>query len=172
MVLERPVVTGHRGHMTFPETNGTLRSVVLWVAGLIAVAIGAAIFLAPGAVYAGNGIELGSDPSLLSETRAPAGALFACGLVIVAGAQSPRFTFTSLWLATVLYLAYGSSRVVSLLVDGAPALGLVVAAVVELAVGVACLACLVREERRGAATEGTVRALGRRHPPPSALRGQ
>ncbi|MDA0267357.1 MAG: DUF4345 domain-containing protein [Cyanobacteria bacterium] len=92
--------------------------VVLCLAGGIAAVIGALILTSPVAFYATNHIDLGNNASLLSEIRAPAGALFAYGLLIVTGAFVPQLTFTATLLATLLYLSYGFSRLVGMAIDG------------------------------------------------------
>ena len=67
------------------NTTRTLRATLL-VSGAIAASIGASILLDPAGFHAGHDIVLGSDPSLLSEVRAPGGALMALGLLMLAGA--------------------------------------------------------------------------------------
>jgi hypothetical protein len=115
-----------------------LRRATLFVAGLVAVAIGAAILLAPVAFHWANGIELTENASLLSELRAPGGALVAAGALIILGAFVARLAFTAAAVGALLYLGYGLARVLSIVVDGAPAGGLIVGMAVELALGVAC----------------------------------
>lgn len=55
------------------------------------------------------------------------------------GAFLAKLTFTSVVVASLLYLSYGLSRILGMVVDGMPAQGLVQAAVLELVVGVACV---------------------------------
>jgi len=54
---------------------------LLVTSGLIAATIGASILLAPAQFHASNGIELAADPNLLSEVRAPGGALLVLGVL-------------------------------------------------------------------------------------------
>lgn len=114
----------------------------LVVSGLTAVAIGSAILLLPRAFYGSYGITLGADPSLMSEIRAPGGALAMIGFLILAGLVRKRFAQASLTLGAGLYLAWGTSRIVSLGLDGVPDSGLIWATVLELAIGTACLLAL------------------------------
>ncbi|MDG4767938.1 DUF4345 family protein [Solwaraspora sp. WMMD406] len=122
--------------------------VILVAAGLVVVGVGGAILTVPDAFHAGNGIVYAGNSSLLSETRAAGGALLAIGLLIALGAFVRRLAFTATVVGTVLYLAYGFARLVSLAVDGPPASALVAATAVELVLGVACGYALVRYRRR------------------------
>ncbi|GAA3075765.1 DUF4345 domain-containing protein [Streptosporangium carneum] len=126
-----------------------LRS-ILFVSGLVVIGIGAATLFAPVAFHEVNGIRLGDDVGLLSETRAAGGALLASGVLIALGAFVSRLAFTAAVVGTLLYLSYGLSRVLSIAVDGVPGSGLVLAAVVETVIGLACAFALVRHLRHGA----------------------
>ncbi|MCP3166748.1 DUF4345 domain-containing protein [Myxococcus qinghaiensis] len=116
---------------------------VLVVAGASGSLIGAPLLFIPKVFHGWSGIDLGGQVSLLSEVRAPGGALLACGLLILAGAVWARMTFTSLVVSTTLYLSYGVSRILSLALDGAPAPELVAAMVAELVLGAICAALLL-----------------------------
>lgn len=116
--------------------------VVLCLAGGLAIAIGGLILRSPADFYALNQIDLGNNASLLSEIRAPAGFLFASGLLIVLGAFVAQLTFTATFLATLLYLSYGLSRLAGMALDGIPVPSLVWSDGIELLVGLLCLVCL------------------------------
>lgn len=124
--------------------NSKVLKSILIISGLIASAIGAAILFSPVAFYTTNGIELGANASLLNEIRAPGGALLVSGLLIISGAFVNKLTFTSIVVSTLLYLSYGLSRVMSIAIDGMPTEELVQAAVLEIAIGVACVFTLVK----------------------------
>ena len=118
--------------------------VILVISGLVAVLVGGAILLSPQAFYSSSGIELGDNVSLLNEIRAPGGALLASGLLIMLGAFLAELSFTSIILATLLYLSYGSSRILSMLTDGQPADALIQAAALEIVIGLICAFALVK----------------------------
>ena len=120
---------------------------LLGLSGLMALWIGAAILIDPTAFHAGNGITLGADPSLLSEVRAPGGALLVLGGLMLAGAFVRALTFASTAVAAAVYLAYGLSRLLAMALDGMPATGLVGATAIELATGTLCLLFLPRAFR-------------------------
>ena len=124
--------------------NSKVLKTILIISGLVIIIIGAAILFVPATFFATNGIMLGNDSSLLSEIRAPGGALLASGIFILAGAFVPRLTLTAVLLSALLYLSYGFSRILSMVVDGIPSEGILIAAVVELGIGLACLFALVK----------------------------
>jgi hypothetical protein len=127
-----------------PVRRPSLQSLALVAAGLPALGVGLAIALAPRAFYAGYGVALGSDPSLLSELRAPGAALAMLGAAILAGLARPAMARASLALGALVFLAYAAGRLVGLALDGPPARGLIEAIAIELAVGALCLAALRR----------------------------
>ena len=120
---------------------------VLFISGLVAVAIAATILFTPDAFYAGYGIEVGGNATLANELKAPAGALLVAGLLMFAGVFRSALAVPSLATATAVYLSYGLGRVLSIAVDGLPHSGMVSAAVIELVIGAVCLATLLHTRR-------------------------
>ena len=116
--------------------------VFLAIAGFIGFAIGGALLFVPAEFQATAGIVLGDDVNLLSDTRAAGGTLFVAGLVIALGVFTPRMVHTSLVLSGLIYLSYGASRVLGLMLDGMPQSSLVAAMVVEIIIGVMGLVLL------------------------------
>ncbi len=123
-------------------TKSKFPKIVLCISGLIASAIGGMIQISPVDFYAGNNIDIGGNVNLLSEIRASSGALLAYGVLIFTGAFVSQLTFTSMVLATLLFLSYGLSRFASMVVDGMPVNSLIEAGIVEVLVGLFCLFCL------------------------------
>jgi len=115
---------------------------LLLVAGSLLVLVGTFIMASPADFYASNSIELGTNPSLINELKAPAGLLFVAGMFMFVAIFVRSMADTALWLATLIYLSYAGSRLVSMAFDGLPATGLVQAAVLEGSVGLACLVML------------------------------
>jgi hypothetical protein len=115
---------------------------LLIVAGLSGIAVGGALLFQPVAFEASAGIHLGEDVNMLSEVRAPGGALLAGGVVIFLGAFIPTLTYTSVLLGTLFFLSYGLSRTFSMIVDGVPTTSLVMATVAEVVIGVLSIAIL------------------------------
>ncbi|HZX24877.1 MAG TPA: DUF4345 domain-containing protein [Woeseiaceae bacterium] len=120
---------------------------VLAFSGLVAVAIAATILAAPQAFYGSYGIEVVGNATLVNELKAPAGTLLIAGLLMFAGVFRASFAVVSLVTATAVYLSYGLSRVLSIVVDGIPHSGIVSAAGIEIVIGVICLLTLLHFRR-------------------------
>ena len=118
--------------------NSKAVNVVLFISGLIAAIIGGAILFKPVIFYASNGIDLDNNINLLNEIRASGGALLAAGLLILSGCFVSNLRYTAIVVSTLLYLAYGVSRVLSFTVDGIPSEGLILATGLEIFLGVVC----------------------------------
>lgn len=132
--------------------RSTFATGVLATGSLIALGIGAAAFAAPVPFYEQYGIELAGDASALNETRAAGAAVLALGALIGVGAVRPRWAAASAVAGAAVFSAYGLARLFSAVVDGAPASGLISAAVVEVVIGGDCLAAWMWLRRMGAAT--------------------
>lgn len=108
---------------------------ILGLSGVVLLAIGASILLAPVAYQANMGVELPHEPTLLSDMRAMGGGLMGIGLLILVGALwRPLSAFAAI-AGAVLYGSYGLARVLSMLVDGLPSDTLVGSAALELLIG-------------------------------------
>jgi len=126
--------------------NRFLAQIVLLLAGLILSVIGAAILVAPHALFAKNGVTLGSDPSLLSDIRAPGGLLLASGVVVLLGALRHSMRRQALMLAAMVYGAFGVSRLLAMAIDGAPSESLLWATGTELFLAASCVVSLHRHQ--------------------------
>jgi hypothetical protein len=112
---------------------------LMFIAGLIGIAVGGAMLFFPVEFQASSNIHLAGNISLLSETRAPAAALFIAGILILSGAFLSRMALFSLQLIALFYLTYGAGRLLSLLIDGIPHKFLVIAMIAEFGVGILAL---------------------------------
>lgn len=124
--------------------KNTMTVIYLVIAGLLLVAIGGAILLAPHAFHGGNGIILGDNPNLLSEIRAPGGLLAVSGIVILLGALRLRLRASAVQFATLVYGSFGLARLVSMALDGMPSSSIVGATSLELIVAFVGLVILRR----------------------------
>ena len=131
------------------QPTKTLRFLLV-LSSLIAIGIGASILFAPASFHASNGIEIGLDPSLRSEVRAPGGALLALGALMLVGVFARSFTFASTAIAAAVYLSYGFARLLSIALDGMPESGLVLATAIELGLGAVLALLLLRSAGRPA----------------------
>jgi len=125
------------------KTSKVLR-IILLVSGLILTGVGGAVLFMPVAFYAGNGIDLGGNISLLNEIRSPGGALLASGILIMLGAFVAKLTFTSTVISVLMYLSYGMSRILSIAIDGMPTEGLLKATAVEIVIGLVGVVALLK----------------------------
>ena len=122
--------------------KNSIATIYLTLAGLLLLAIGGAILLAPHAFHASNGIELGNNPTLLSEIRAPGGMLAATAVLALISVFRLSLRAFTTPLLVLVYGSFGLARLVSMVQDGMPADSIVGATVLELivaAVGVALL---------------------------------
>ena len=120
------------------------QKLALAIAGLSASGIGVVIVTVPRSFYAMYGIDLGTDPSLVNELRAPGANLLALGVIILGGIFNARLAPLSAVLAVTVFLAYAFGRIVSMAIDGMPSSGLVEAVVIEIGIGGLCLAAFWR----------------------------
>ena len=127
------------------------QKLLLLVAGALLTLIGTLIIASPGEFFAANQIELGPNPSLLNELKAPAGLLLAAGIYMLGAVFARGLADTATALAALVYLSYAAARALSMGQDGMPAAGLVQAAALEAVIGLACVALLVY--RRATALE-------------------
>lgn len=107
----------------------------LALAGVIGIGLGGLILLVPLPFYAGYGLDLAGQVTLLNEMRSHGISLMVLGGIIASGAFVPRLASFSLLAATGLYLSYGVSRLIAVALDGRPADGLLLATAIELAIG-------------------------------------
>lgn len=108
----------------------------LGVSGTILVFIGGSLLFDTQAFLAMNGAQIGTDPNVLSEVRAPAGLLVITGALMLAGSARYRFADAGMIAGGVVYGSFGLSRMISIMMDGLPSQALIVATLIELGVAV------------------------------------
>ncbi len=124
--------------------NNRFTLIFLFLSGLLLLAIGSAILLAPHAFHASNGIALGDDPSLLSEVRAPGGLLAASAVLVLLGTFRRSLRSLAMTLTVLVYGSFGLARLLGLALDGMPSSGLVASTAIELIVAAIGLVILSR----------------------------
>lgn len=126
-------------------------SAALFLSGVIAVLIGAAIIVDPVGFHATSGIHLGAgDAALLNEMRAAGGAILAIGLLALVGLFVRRLQGLALTASAVFYTGYGLARLASLMMDGVPDQMAVWITALELAVGAMCFLAAAASGRTAA----------------------
>ena len=138
-----------------PRPSAATRTILI-ASSAIAVAIGASILLDPVAFHASNGIAFDTNASTMSEVRAPGAALLVLGAMMAFGAFVRSLSTMSMSIAAAVYLSYGFARVLSFGLDGLPAVGLIAATGIELALGALCIASLIAGARTQAALARTM----------------
>ncbi|MFZ5963288.1 DUF4345 domain-containing protein [Thalassococcus sp. BH17M4-6] len=121
-------------------TPTVLEKIALAISGLTALTIGGFITTAPQAFYAGYGIALGPDASLLSELRAPGAGLAAFGLLMLLGLWRRTLLPVSAVVALTVFVAFPAGRLVGLALDGLPSGSVIAALGFEVAVAALLLA--------------------------------
>ncbi|MEM9572000.1 MAG: DUF4345 domain-containing protein [Pseudomonadota bacterium] len=136
--------TAHHRHQSASAASSHAPATRLFLAlsGAMLALVGASILFVPHAFYASNQIELGVQPNLMSEIRAPGGLFLASGLVIVAGAFRSRLQQFALAICAISFGMTGLSRLVSLFFDGLPTASILIALGIELVVAAIALARL------------------------------
>lgn len=137
-----------------------LEQIALGLSGLTAFAVGASILVAPHIFFASYGITLNKNVSLLSELRAPAAGLVACGVLMLVGIWRASMRPVSKVLALVVFLGFPAGRIMGLIVDGVPSGPIIGALMFELAVALLCLVAFGR--RLGPAQGSPLNSLTQR----------
>ena len=74
----------------------------------------------------------------------PAGRFWPVAYSLCWGFFVEELTFTATIISALLYLSYGISRVLSVVIDGKPAAGLVIVAGLEIIIGLVCAFALAK----------------------------
>ena len=93
---------------------------ILILLGVPLVVLGSWRLLDPIGFFEFSGLLLNADAGLLSEARGAGGAIVGFGLLIILGAFKKKLAYTSTIAAIIVYLGFGISRVIGLVVDGNP----------------------------------------------------
>lgn len=129
--------------------NSKVLKAILFISGLLLTIIGGAILFMPVVFSARNGIELGDSISLLNDIRASGALMLAGGLLILSGAFISQLRFMATVVSILMFLSLGIGRIVSIVMDGMPAEGLVKATVVEMIIGFVGIFALLKYRKKG-----------------------
>lgn len=129
-------------------TSTRIKRAILLVSGTVLILIGSAITVMPETFYASSQISIGESINLLNELKAPAILLLVSGAFLITALFTGRRMNTALGLGALIYLSYAVSRLLSMVVDGAPESSLLTAAAIEAVLGMACLLALRQQLRR------------------------
>jgi hypothetical protein len=108
---------------------------LLGIGAATAIVLALAILFLPGPFYAGYGIEPGTNVSLLNELKAPALVILALGLLQALAVLGRVSLPLGLGAGLLLYLGFGTARLIAMATDGLPSSGLVAVTMVEVLLG-------------------------------------
>ena len=117
---------------------------ILFLCAFILILPGAIALFSPEKFTARNGIDITGNLSLFNDYRGLGGILLGNGIIILLGVMYHRMAFTSNVVAVVIYLSFGLGRIFSIGMDGMPAKGLMVASIVEIALGLLAVFALIK----------------------------
>jgi len=120
------------------------RIVILSLSALLLVFVGASRLSNPINTYLKNsGIKLENDSSLLNEMRGVSSVMLFAGITIALGTFIAKLSFTSHFVAILIFIGFVIGRLISLKMDGKPSKQITQGIIFELVLGVANIFCLI-----------------------------
>jgi hypothetical protein len=121
-----------------------IRIVILSLSSLMLVFVGVMRLSNPIKTYLKNsGIKLENDASLLNEMRGVSAVMLCAGIIILLGIFIGKLTFTSHFIASLIFVGFAIGRLISLKADGKPSKQITQGILFELVLGVANVFCLL-----------------------------
>ena len=121
-----------------------IRIAVLSLSALMLVFVGVMRLSNPIKTYLKNsGIRLENDASLLNEMRGVSAVMLSAGIIIALGIFIEKLTFTSQFIASLIFIGFAIGRLISLKIDGKPSKQITQGILFELVLGVANVFCLI-----------------------------
>ncbi|GAA3653634.1 DUF4345 domain-containing protein [Flavivirga jejuensis] len=90
-----------------------------------------------------SGIRLENDASLLNEMRGVSAVMLSAGIIIALGIFIEKLTFTSHFVASLIFVGFAIGRLISLKADGKPSKQITQGILFELVLGTANVFCLI-----------------------------
>lgn len=120
------------------------RIVVLSLSSLLLIFVGLMRLSNPIKTYLKNsGIKLEKDASLLNEIRGTSAVMLFAGIITLVGTFTDKLTFTSHFVASLIFIGFAIGRLISLKVDGKPSKQITQGILFELVLGIANIFCLL-----------------------------
>ncbi len=121
-----------------------IRIVILSLSALMLVFVGVMRLSNPIKTYLKNsGIKLENDASLLNEMRGVSAVMLSAGIIIALGIFIEKLTFTSHFIASLIFVGFAIGRLISFKADGKPSKQITQGILFELVLGVANVFCLI-----------------------------
>ncbi|MCW5518082.1 DUF4345 domain-containing protein [Muriicola sp. Z0-33] len=122
----------------------TIRIVILSLSALMLVFVGLMRLSNPIKTYLKNsGIKLEKDASLLNEMRGVAAVMLCAGIIIALGTFIGKLTFTSHFVASLIFVGFAIGRLISLKADGKPSKQISQGIIFEIVLGAANVFALI-----------------------------
>ena len=121
-----------------------IKIVILSLSALMLVFVGVMRLSNPIKTYLKNsGITLENDSSLLNEMRGVAAVMLCAGIIILLGTFMEKLTFTSHFIASLIFVGFVIGRLISVQLDGKPSKQISQGILFELVLGAANVFCLI-----------------------------
>lgn len=121
-----------------------IRIVILSLSSLMLLLVGIMRLSNPVKTYLKNsGIKLENDASLLNEMRGVSAVMLLAGVIIALGIFVEKLTFTSLFIASLIFVGFAIGRLISVKVDGKPSNQITQGILFELVLGAVNVFCLI-----------------------------
>lgn len=121
-----------------------IKIVTLSLSSLMLVFVGVMRLSNPISTYLKNsGIKLENDASLLNEIRGISAVMLCSGIIILLGTFIGKLSFTSHFVAALIFIGFAIGRLISLKIDGKPSKQITQGILFELVLGTANVFCLI-----------------------------
>ncbi len=121
-----------------------VKIITLSLSGIMLLFVGAMRLGNPIKTYFKNsGIKLEKDASLLNEMRGVSAVMLCAGIVILFGTIIPGLSFSSLLVASLIFIGFAIGRLISIKVDGKPSKQITQGILFEVVLGIANVFCLI-----------------------------
>jgi len=122
----------------------TISIVILSLSSLLLVFVGSMRLGNPIKTYLKNsGIKLENDASLLNEMRGVSAVMLIAGIIILLGTFIGKLTFTSHFVASLIFVGFAIGRLISMKADGKPSKLIMQGIIFEFVLGIANVFCLI-----------------------------
>ena len=115
---------------------------ILILLGLLLTVLGSWRLMDPIAFFENSGLILRNDVGLLNEARATGGVVVGFGLLILAGAFNQKLAYTSTIASVVVFLGFGTGRLIGFVLDGNPGEALAEGILFEFVLGLVAVFAL------------------------------
>ncbi|WP_459210400.1 DUF4345 domain-containing protein [Aquimarina rhabdastrellae] len=110
--------------------------IYLILSGLLLSFIGGATLFLPVTMKATAEIDIAGSINAMNDVRAFSALLLAVGIFSILGALIHKLSYSTTIISSLLFLSLGGGRLLSIILDGMPADGLIKATALEFVLGI------------------------------------